>query len=94
MWTGANVENASWNLGLCAERVAWFHALTHGATTIHGVAIVTEAIEPTTPCGACRQILIEFGADAFVLCATPTAVERHLVRALMPAAFDLESLQR
>ena len=91
-FTGANVENASYNLGLCAERVALYHALTHGAGTIRTVVIVTEAAEPTTPCGACRQALWEFAPDAEVLLANRDARRRISVRALLPHAFDVSAL--
>jgi len=95
VWTGANVENASYTLGLCAERVAIFYALTHGARDFTAVAVVTGAATPSTPCGACRQILLEFAADATVVTAT-TAGEtmRTSVRALLPFGFDASSLAR
>lgn len=93
-FTGANVENASYNLGLCAERVALYHALTHGAGAIHTVVIVTEAAEPTTPCGACRQALWEFAPEAEVLLATRDEQRRLTVRELLPFAFDVSALPR
>lgn len=95
VWTGANVENASYTLGLCAERVAIFYALTHGARDFTAVAVVTGAATPSTPCGACRQILLEFAGDATVVTAT-TAGEtmRTSVRALLPFGFDASSLAR
>ncbi|WAS98400.1 cytidine deaminase [Nannocystis punicea] len=89
IWTGANVENASYTLGLCAERVALFYALTHGAAAIEAVAVVTGADTPAPPCGACRQILFEFAADAdLVLATTGGALLRSRVRDLLPLAFD------
>jgi len=95
VWTGANVENASYTLGLCAERVAIFYALTHGARDFTAIAVVTGAATPSTPCGACRQILLEFAGDATVVTAT-TAGEamRTTVRALLPFGFDASSLAR
>lgn len=93
IWTGANVENASYTLGLCAERVALFYALTHGARVIDRVAVVTGAAAPTSPCGACRQILYEFAPDAaLVLVTTAGAITRVTVRDLLPLAFDADAL--
>lgn len=92
-FTGANVENASYNLGLCAERVALYHALTHGAGLLRQVAITTEAPEPTYPCGACRQALWEFAPEAELLLVNRTGHTRVAVRALLPHAFDDAVLQ-
>jgi cytidine deaminase len=92
-FTGANVENASYNLGLCAERVALYHALTHGAGRFVAVAIVTEAPVPTSPCGACRQALWEFAPDAAVLLVNRHDFQRTTMRELMPHAFDDATLR-
>jgi cytidine deaminase len=95
VWTGANVENVSYTLGLCAERVALFYALTHGARDFRTVAIVTGATSPTPPCGACRQLLLEFAGDAALVTATTAGdVQRTTVRALLPFGFDASSLVR
>lgn len=92
-FTGANVENASYNLGLCAERVALYHALTHGADRFVGVAIVTEAPVPTSPCGACRQALWEFAPHAAVLLVNRQGHVRMTMPELLPHAFDDATLQ-
>jgi cytidine deaminase len=97
VWTGANVENASFGLGLCAERVAIFHALTHGAgrDEFEEIAIVTAADAPTPPCGACRQILAEFAPSATLVLVGRAgfhAAQRRTVRELMPDPFDGSSL--
>lgn len=93
VWTGANVENASYTLGLCAERVALFYALTHGARGFTALAVVTGARAPTPPCGACRQILFEFAADAqATLVAADGQTLRTSVRELLPLAFDASFL--
>lgn len=95
VWTGANVENASYTLGLCAERVALFYALTHGARDFTAIAVVTGAAEPSSPCGACRQILFEFAGDASLVTATTAGASmRTTVRALLPFGFDASSLAR
>jgi cytidine deaminase len=89
VWTGANVENASYTLGLCAERVAMFGALTHGGRDFTHVVVVTDTARPTTPCGACRQILIEFARDAEVIMVAREGEPLRLhVTELMPHAFD------
>jgi cytidine deaminase len=92
-FTGANVENASYNLGLCAERVALYHALTHGAGRFVAVAIVTEAPLPTSPCGACRQALWEFAPQAAVLLVNRAGHQRMTMRELLPHAFDETTLR-
>ncbi len=94
IWTGANVENASYTLGLCAERVALFYALTHAARDIECIVVVTEASSATSPCGACRQVLFEFAPDAIFVSATHEGkVLRTTVRALLPAGFDASALR-
>lgn len=95
VWTGANVENASYTLGLCAERVALFYALTHGARDFRRVAVVTGAAAPTSPCGACRQLLLEFAPDATLVTAVADGLRlRTTVRELLPFGFDAASLGR
>jgi len=95
IWSGANVENASYNLGLCAERVALYHALTSGARGFRRVAVVTDAPAPTPPCGACRQALFEFAVDALVLMENRLGErERRQVRDLLPLAFESSYLQK
>ena len=94
VWTGANVENASYNLGLCAERVALYHALTHGGRQFRAIAIATDTREPTYPCGACRQALIEFCRDADVILVTRAGVAATTtVAELVPHAFDGTALR-
>lgn len=61
IYTGVNVENASYGLTVCAERTAVFKMITAGTTTFQAIAICGE--KQGTPCGACRQVLVEFGGD-------------------------------
>jgi cytidine deaminase len=63
IFVGANVENASYGLSVCAERVAIFKAVLEGARDIVELAVVTDADESSPPCGACRQVLSEFADD-------------------------------
>lgn len=60
VYKGANIENASYSLCMCAERVALFKALSEGEKNFQALAVVADTSEPITPCGACRQVLIEF----------------------------------
>jgi cytidine deaminase len=94
IYSGANVENASFGLSICAERNAIFQAVARGARKIVALAVYTATPLPTTPCGACRQVLAEFGSDALVICCTDDAsVERRdSLAALLPAAFGPGSL--
>lgn len=88
--SGCNVENASFGLTICAERNAVFAAVASGAKTIVALALYTPTPEPATPCGACRQVLVEFGPDMTVrcICDGPDAEEFTLDR-LLPRAFML-----
>jgi cytidine deaminase len=63
LFEGANVENASYGLGICAERAAVFAAVIAGAHRLEAVAVCTDASPPSSPCGACRQVLHEFATD-------------------------------
>ena len=88
--TGANVESASYGLTCCAERVALFTALTSGRKDFAAVAVVARAPGGPMPCGACRQLLAEYAADALVWMADSRAlgtIKEFRVRDLLPAAF-------
>src|SRR3954470_14533492 len=69
IFTGCNVENATYGLTVCAERVAVFKAISEGCRAFIRVAVVADTIDPTPPCGACRQILWEFGGNLEVILA-------------------------
>lgn len=87
--TGCNVENATYGLTICAERVAMFKALSDGHRTFTRVAVVADTDAPTPPCGACRQILWEFGGDLEVLLANLRREHgRHQLADLLPLPFD------
>jgi cytidine deaminase len=70
LFEGANVENASYGLSMCAERTAVFAAVNAGAHQLEAVAVCTEASPPSSPCGACRQVLLEFAADPAAVTVT------------------------
>ncbi len=93
IFTGCNVENASYGLSVCAERNAIAAAVAAGTTEFVAIAVVTGTSPPATPCGACRQVILEFGPVP-VICAN-TSGERtvHEARDLLPDAFLPESLE-
>jgi cytidine deaminase len=92
--TGCNVENATYGLTVCAERVAVFKALSEGHREFTRIVVVADTEAPTPPCGACRQILWEFGGDLQVILANLTAVTaRHAMRELLPWPFDRRLLK-
>lgn len=93
IYSGCNVENASYGLCNCAERTAIFTAVAAGERTIRAVAVYTPTAEPTLPCGACRQAINEFGPDALVVSVCDSD-RRHdtTLAALLPAAFGPQNL--
>ena len=91
--TGCNIENATYGLTLCAERVAMFKALSEGHTKFRRVAVVADTTAPTPPCGPCRQILWEFGGDLDVLLANlRRETGRYRLAELLPLPFDARLL--
>jgi cytidine deaminase len=91
--TGCNVENATYGLTVCAERVAMFKALSEGHRSFTRVAVVADTADPTPPCGACRQILWEFGGDLEVVLANLTEIKgHHRLKELLPLPFDARLL--
>ena len=86
---GCNIENATYGLTVCAERVAMFKALSEGHRAFRAVAVVADTEAPTPPCGACRQILWEFAGDIDVTLANlHEVVATHRLSALLPLPFD------
>ncbi len=91
VFTGCNVESATYGLTVCAERNAVFKAISEGARRFRAVAVVTAAEPPTPPCGACRQVLWDQCRDIEVLMATTGGgLERTRLSVLLPRAFELE----
>ena len=87
--TGCNIENASYGLTLCAERVAIFKAVSDGQREFSALAVVVDTDELTPPCGACRQIIWEFCGDIPVTMANLKGrVETMRMSELLPKAFD------
>lgn len=91
--TGCNVENATYGLTVCAERVAVLKAVSDGHRDFRRVAVVADTQEPTPPCGPCRQILWEFCGDIEVVLANLTEeTGRHRLSDLFPLPFDARLL--
>jgi len=87
--TGCNIENATYGLTVCAERIAMFKALSEGARKFRRIAVVANNKQLTPPCGACRQILWEFAGDMEIILANLTGPTETLrLSAIFPRAFD------
>lgn len=95
VYTGTNVENASYGLCNCAERTAIFTAVAAGERTVQAVAVYTPTRTATSPCGACRQVINEFGPEALVIsvCDGKGRIETTLDQ-LLPDAFGPNNLGR
>ncbi|MEW6572497.1 MAG: cytidine deaminase [Bacillota bacterium] len=90
VFTGANIENASYGLTICAERVAVAKAVTEGRRDIVAIAVAWEGQGFCTPCGACRQVLYEFGPQMRVLMVNEQGQYREEeLAALLPHAFGV-----
>lgn len=90
---GCNVENATYGLTICAERVAIFKAISEGKRSFARVCVVTDTPTPTSPCGACRQLLWEFCGDIDVVMANLQGLLlRKKMSELFPLPFDQRSL--
>jgi cytidine deaminase len=94
IWTGCNIENASFGLTICAERTALFKAIAAGVRDFTAIAIVAPGPALPMPCGACRQVLQEFGdSDLTVLVTTheqATGYTTFKLGELLPHAFNLQ----
>ena len=92
--TGCNIENSTYGLTLCAERVAMFKAISEGHKKFRRIAVAFDTHAPTPPCGACRQILWEFGGDIEIILATLGGRSvSHRLGELLPLPFDKRFLK-
>jgi len=91
IYTGCNVENASYGLTNCAERTAIFSAVAaEGATMrLRAVAVATDPVVACAPCGACRQVIHEFGPRCWVLFTGASGLEQRRICDLLPQGFNL-----
>lgn len=92
IYMGCNIENASYGLTICAERAAVAAAVTAGARRFRRVAVATDTDPPAAPCGACRQVLSEFGATLEIRSVGPGSERRWTIAELLPDAFGPEQL--
>jgi cytidine deaminase len=93
MYAGCNVENASYGLTICAERNAIFQAVAQAKTTLIAIVVYTPTPTVTAPCGACRQVINEFGPDAEVISVcNGTDMLRAPLAKLLPVAFGPNNL--
>jgi cytidine deaminase len=91
--SGCNIENATYGLTICAERVAIFKALSEGARQFRRVAVAADTETLTPPCGACRQILWEFCGDVDVMLVNLRGkIETYRLKELLPRPFDVSYL--
>jgi len=90
-FTGSNIENASYGLTVCAERVALFKAYSEGKRNIVALAVAAGVDEPVSPCGACRQVILELAPEAIVLLSNRdgSKVMRTSPKELLPYGFKL-----
>ena len=95
VFEGANIENASYPLSVCAERNAVAAAVLAGEREIEAVAVVADGEDPTPPCGGCRQVLNEFGPQMLVVCESASGLRAEWVlSAILPHAFGPSNLGR
>jgi len=94
LFVGCNVESASYGLSICAERMALGAAVAAGARKLRRVVVTTEVDPPAAPCGACRQLLAEFGLEIDVVTVGPVSERQWILRDLLPDAFTRETLER
>jgi cytidine deaminase len=93
VFVGSNVENASYGLTICAERAAVVSAVSAGARNFRRIVIASDSEPPAPPCGACRQVLAEFGSELEVESVGPLQTRRWTLRELLPDAFTGEILR-
>lgn len=93
VFVGCNVENASYGLTICAERAAICAAVAAGAQRFRRAVVVSDSDPPAAPCGACRQVLAEFGPGLRVDGVSPAGRVSWTVAELLPSAFGKEQLQ-
>jgi cytidine deaminase len=92
VYVGCNVENASYGLTICAERAAVCAAVSAGAQRFRRAVVVSDADPPAAPCGACRQVLAEFGRDFRIEAVGPRGTATWTMAELLPAAFSRDQL--
>lgn len=92
VYTGCNVENASYGLTNCAERSAIFKAVSEGEINLRKICIVTDSSALTPPCGACRQVLAEFNIQEIILANLQGDIAKFTLEELLPHSFTKKHL--
>ncbi|MBM7559689.1 cytidine deaminase [Marinitoga litoralis] len=92
IYTGTNIENASYGLSMCAERTAIFKAVSEGEKDFETLVVIADTDGPVSPCGACRQVIAEFGVDEIVLTNLKKDFKIMSVEDLLPYGFSGEEL--
>ena len=93
VFTGCNIENASFGLTICAERVAIFKAISEGSSKFKAIAIVGDTEKPCSPCGSCRQVISEFGEDIDVIMSNLKGeIKIKKIFELLPDAFSKKDI--
>ncbi len=94
VYTGCNIENASFGATNCAERTAIFKAISEGEKKFDTIAIVGDPKAFTSPCGICRQVLVEFGLDTTVILAkSPEEYQEFTMEEILPLSFTPKDLE-
>lgn len=94
IFTGCNIENASLGLSICAERVAIYKAVSSGYKSFKALAIIGDTEEPCTPCGACRQVMLEFSPDMEIIMTNLNQkIKITKAKELLPDIFQGEILK-
>jgi cytidine deaminase len=95
IFTGCNIENASFGATMCAERVAIFAAVAAGQRQIKALAVIADTPQPVAPCGLCRQVLQEFGPDCLVIMANLKGeYQAAMMAQLLPHAFEFRQPEK
>jgi len=93
IFSGCNIENASFGLTICAERVAIFKAISEGSSKFKAIAVIGNTNKPCSPCGACRQVISEFGEDIpLIMTNLKGEVKIKKIKELLPGAFGKDDL--
>ena len=93
IYSGCNIENQAYSVTNCAERTAIFNAVSEGHDDITLLAVIADTPAPTAPCGACRQVIAEFGIPTIIMANTTVDVKVVTIDELLPAAFGAEDMK-
>lgn len=92
IYTGCNIENASYGLCNCAERTAIFKAVSEGESELITIAVIADTVRPVAPCGACRQVMAEFGISSIIMCNLHGEQYSATLEELLPYSFSKKQL--